>query len=136
VAFSPDAVHVGAVVVGGISMGAGVALHSALRYPAHVKALILSRPAWLDVPGPANLKIFRPVPVAATTGAGRRQAIALGRPEFVRIQAVSRDNAASILRQLERPNLEATIATLASLPADAPCQRAGSLAGYRGARAG
>jgi pimeloyl-ACP methyl ester carboxylesterase len=44
-------------------------------------------------------------------------------PEFRRIEMISRDNAASILRQLERPNLEATIATLANLPADAPCHQ-------------
>ena len=54
-----DAVHAGAVAVGGISMGAGVALQFALRYPMRVKALILSRPAWLDVPCPANLRILR-----------------------------------------------------------------------------
>ena len=51
---------------------------------------------------------------------GRKQLL-VADPEFVRIRAVSRDNAASILRQLERPSLEATIATLASLPADTPC---------------
>jgi hypothetical protein len=42
-------------------------------------------------------------------------------PEFERIQSISRDNAASILRQLEKPNLEAMIALLESLPADTPC---------------
>ncbi|MNO29138.1 putative hydrolase [compost metagenome] len=36
--------------IGGISTGAGVSLHLALRYPTIVKKLILSRPAWEDQP--------------------------------------------------------------------------------------
>src|ERR687898_3628188 len=45
-------------VVGGISMGAGVALNLALRYPQRVVGLVLSRPAWLDSPRPENLKAY------------------------------------------------------------------------------
>jgi len=37
-------------VIGGISMGAGVALNFTLSNPDRVLALILSRPAWLDKP--------------------------------------------------------------------------------------
>ncbi len=117
-----DAVHAGAVAIGGISMGAGVALQFALRYPMRVKALILSRPAWLDVPCPANLRILRDLASwLQKWGPAGAKELLLADPEFARIRAVSRDNAASILRQLEQPNLEATIATLASLPADTPC---------------
>jgi pimeloyl-ACP methyl ester carboxylesterase len=39
-------------------MGAGVALNFAIRNPARVTGLILSRPAWLDTAYPANLKIL------------------------------------------------------------------------------
>src|SRR5262249_23444542 len=39
-------------VIGGISMGAGVALNVAVRYPGRVAGLVLSRPAWLDGPMP------------------------------------------------------------------------------------
>jgi pimeloyl-ACP methyl ester carboxylesterase len=117
-----DALRVDGLIVGGISMGAGVALNFALRHPARVHALILSRPAWLDVPCPPNLEIFRTLSQwLKEEGPQRTKERLLADPEFCRIQAVSRDNAASILRQLERPRLEATIATLASLPADAPC---------------
>jgi len=45
-------------VVGGISMGAGVALNLALRYPQRVTGLVLSRPAWLDSPSPENLEAY------------------------------------------------------------------------------
>jgi pimeloyl-ACP methyl ester carboxylesterase len=38
------------VVVGGISLGAAVAINVAVRYPGRVAALVLCRPAWLDHP--------------------------------------------------------------------------------------
>ena len=44
--------------VGGISMGAGIALNIALRYPHFAKALVLVRPAWLDQEFPENLKLM------------------------------------------------------------------------------
>jgi pimeloyl-ACP methyl ester carboxylesterase len=117
-----DAVQADRVIVGGISMGAGVALNFTLRYPTRVRALILSRPAWLDAPCPANLQIFRTLSGWLNEkGPERARELLLADPEFRRIQTVSHDNASSILRQLERPNLEGTIATLARLPADTPC---------------
>jgi pimeloyl-ACP methyl ester carboxylesterase len=117
-----DVLRVDGLIVGGISMGAGVALNFALRNPARVQALILSRPAWLDAPCPPNLEIFGKLSRwLKEEGPQRARERLLPDAEYRRIQAVSRDNAASILRQLERPNLEATIATLACLPSDAPC---------------
>lgn len=110
------------VVVGGISMGAGVALNFAIRYPARVAGLVLSRPAWLDTGYPANLEIL--VRIHRHLKQGGREATKEWLPtdtEFERIQRISRDNAASIMRQLERPDLEGMIALLESLPADTPC---------------
>lgn len=45
----------GAVTVGGISMGAAIALRLAVRRPARVRALILARPAWVAASAPENL---------------------------------------------------------------------------------
>lgn len=45
-------------IVGGLSMGAGISLNIALRYPEKVTALILLRPAWLDQEFPENLRII------------------------------------------------------------------------------
>jgi pimeloyl-ACP methyl ester carboxylesterase len=117
-----NALQVDRVIVGGISMGAGVALNFALRNPARVDALVLARPAWLDLPCPSNLKILRTLSEwLKREGRQRARELLLADPEFRRIQMISRDNAASIVRQLERPNLESMIATLASLPTDTPC---------------
>lgn len=41
--------------LGGLSMGAGISLNIALRYPERVKKLILLRPSWLDSPEPKHL---------------------------------------------------------------------------------
>lgn len=43
-------------IVGGVSMGAGVATRFALDYPETVESLILIRPAWLDRPSPEPLR--------------------------------------------------------------------------------
>ena len=43
-------------VVGGISMGAGIAARFAIDYPNQVAGLVLVRPAWCDAPSPKNLK--------------------------------------------------------------------------------
>lgn len=40
----------GRVVLGGISMGAAVAVAAALRFPDQVERLVLLRPAWTDAP--------------------------------------------------------------------------------------
>jgi pimeloyl-ACP methyl ester carboxylesterase len=42
-----DCLQVNRAVLGGISMGAAVALNAALHYPERCIALVLSRPAWL-----------------------------------------------------------------------------------------
>jgi pimeloyl-ACP methyl ester carboxylesterase len=117
-----DTLRIDSVIAGGISMGAGVALNFALRYPSRAKALIISRPAWLDTPCPPNLEILRMMAHwLREYGAEKSRKLLLSDPEFVRIQRVSRNSAASILGQLERPNRDGAIATLAQLPADTPC---------------
>ena len=41
-----DYLNLSKVVIGGISMGAGVALNFAVRHPERTRALILSRASW------------------------------------------------------------------------------------------
>ena len=45
-----DHLQIERFTVGGISLGAAVALNVAIRHPDRVSALLLCRPAWLDVP--------------------------------------------------------------------------------------
>lgn len=50
-----DELNIEKAIFGGLSMGSGIALNAALRYPERVIGLILHRPAWLDKPFPENL---------------------------------------------------------------------------------
>ncbi len=45
-------------LLGGLSMGAALAMKAALSFPDQVKGLILLRPAWLDKPAPIHLSAF------------------------------------------------------------------------------
>jgi len=53
-----DRAGVPSAVVGGVSMGAGISIAFWRRHPERVRALILSRPAWLNSPYPANLEVL------------------------------------------------------------------------------
>ena len=115
-----DAVHAGAVAVGGISMGAGVALQFALRPDARKGPdLIAARVAGCSVPGqPKNPP--RPGIVAAKMGAIGAKELLLADPEFARTRAVNRDNA-FYLSLLGFYYLEAKIFTLSIFSFYTPC---------------
>ena len=49
-----EAQNIAPCIIGGISMGAAIALHLAIHRPKLVKALVLARPAWLTDKAPAN----------------------------------------------------------------------------------
>ena len=46
----------GVVILGGISMGAAIALRLAVRRPDLVSALVLARPAWVSAPAPDAMR--------------------------------------------------------------------------------
>jgi len=60
-------------VVGGVSMGAGIALNFGLRHPDKTAALVLSRPAWLNESVPGNLAVY-PKIAALVEQLGRHRA--------------------------------------------------------------
>lgn len=53
-----DRLGIPAAFIGGVSMGAGIALAFSQRHSHRTRGLILSRPAWLNVPNPPNLTIL------------------------------------------------------------------------------
>ena len=53
-----DSLDISRAVIGGISMGAAVALNFTLRFSNRVRGLILSRPAWLIGPMLRNAEIY------------------------------------------------------------------------------
>ena len=99
-----DHLEISEAVVGGISMGAGVTARFAIRNPGRVRALVLCRPAWLDRPLPESLALF---PVVADL-LGRDspesgEAELRARPEFKKIEEVSKEMAESLLQQFHKP---------------------------------
>jgi pimeloyl-ACP methyl ester carboxylesterase len=125
-----DVLRIERAVIGGISMGAALAVAFGLAHPERVAGLILVRPAWLDRPFPPNLRWF---PIAArllqeypTDEAARRfQEM----PESAELRAASQPAADSLLGQFHRPRARERSGILADMPASVPvtslsqCQR-------------
>jgi pimeloyl-ACP methyl ester carboxylesterase len=125
-----DHLDVEQAVVGGISMGAGVALNVAVRYPARVAGLVLCRPAWLDGPmPPENVACY------ATIARLLREAGAARDPEHALLCALAKfqvsndyrrrlagfpDTAQSLRCQFTNERAVAAVARLERLPADRP----------------
>jgi pimeloyl-ACP methyl ester carboxylesterase len=109
------------VVIGGISMGAAIALMLTLRYPERVRGLVLSRPAWLDQPMPPNSALY---PVIAQL---IRQYGAIGglerfmqSAEYLETAHSAPDAARSLHGQFTHPRAEETVMKLERIPHDTP----------------
>jgi pimeloyl-ACP methyl ester carboxylesterase len=116
-------IHLGVTraLLGGISLGAGVALNFALRYPESVMGLVLARPAWLDTPAPEN---SRGIPAAASYirqyGASEGLARFKQSEVYRAVAQQSPDSAASLVSQFAAPRAEEAVDRLERLPGDAP----------------
>jgi pimeloyl-ACP methyl ester carboxylesterase len=112
-----DARGVRRFAMGGISMGAAIALNIAVNHPDRVDALILARPAWAWDKAPANMQPL--AEVAAHLGQGSKEAFeksALGQS----LAKEAPDNLASMLGFFDRPDLATTAKLLAAIAADGP----------------
>ncbi len=108
-------------VVGGISMGAAIALRIAALHPGRVSGLVLARPAWLFDAAPANMR-----PFAEVAALLRAHPPATARERFatsgtaLRLAHEAPDNLASLLRFFDRPDPAVTADLLAGIAADGP----------------
>jgi pimeloyl-ACP methyl ester carboxylesterase len=116
-----DARGIGRFVVGGISMGAAIALQITVRHPERVLGLALARPAWLWQKAPPNMR-----PYAEAAEHLRSADLAQGRAAFER-SAVARDlrqaapdNLASLLRFFTVENPKALASLLTAIAGDGP----------------
>lgn len=111
-------------VVGGISMGASVALNLASRHPERVCALILSRTAWLRgaMPKENAYLYFLIARLIREHGpeAGRKKFLLSD--AYRRIEDQSASGAASLLGEFDRARVEETVEIYEHLPASAPVQ--------------
>jgi pimeloyl-ACP methyl ester carboxylesterase len=116
-----DYLKIDRAVIGGISMGAEIALNFALAHPGRALGLILSRPAWLDESRSDNMKVFSTIAefirkYGAWEGAKRYQET----EAYQHVLKVSPDNANSLLSQFAHPRAEETVAKLERIPTHVP----------------
>lgn len=128
-AFADDVVawldHLGIekAVVGGISMGAAVALNVALRYPERLLGLILSRPAWLDGPYPAHMQIFSMLTKLIQDHGpdeGRRRF--LESDAYRKLKGECPESAQTLADQFAHPRAVETAVKFDRIARDAPCE--------------
>jgi pimeloyl-ACP methyl ester carboxylesterase len=124
--FADDAValldHLGVrrTVVGGISLGAAIALRLAVHSPQRVSGLIIARPAWISEAAPENLRIYLDVAellaqYGPEQGLQRLQAT----ERYQRVMRESPDNAASLRGFFQREPVS-TVALLSRIPVQGP----------------
>ena len=117
-----DYIGIKEAVVGGISLGAAIAVNVAIRYPHRVLGLVLVRPAWIDRPLPENVALYAAI-ARLIRGLGPEQGLAQFRtsPEFLAMERESPDCARSLVGQFEHPRAAECVARLERLAADTPC---------------
>lgn len=107
--------------VGGLSMGSGVSINLALRYPDGVKKLILLRPSWLNEKQPAHLALVANVGTWIKDHGHEKARILLAEhPDFIALQASVPKVAASIMGLFARPDHFSHTAVLYRMWQDAP----------------
>ncbi len=116
-----DRLGIERAVVGGISLGAAIALRIAALHANRALGLILARPAWIDESGPERLRLYRDVAellevFGSQEGRSRFEAL----PRLAEVEAASPDNAASMRSFFDRRDPSSTVALLSRIPADGP----------------
>jgi pimeloyl-ACP methyl ester carboxylesterase len=117
-----DELDLATVMLGGISMGAGVALRLAAEHPDRVHGLVLVRPAWFDAPLPEHLRVF-PIIAELLSDDGVDEAARDRLRQTSEYQVVAAQPpvaASSLMSQFERPLARERAPVLQRLPADFP----------------
>ena len=116
------------IIVGGISMGAGIALRLAIDEPSLVSAMLLVRPAWLDRPGRPHLNIIAEIGAwIREAGTDHAAAQLAAHPVYEAALAENPLWAASIMGAIKRPQALEAAAVLGALVADQPIARIAKL---------
>ena len=108
-------------IVGGLSMGAAVALKMALMVPQSMKALMMIRPAWVNEPNPKNLKA-----VVALGKLLQKYSLEKAKSKFLEnqdyreLQEAAPASADSLIGQFDAPHAKEVAARLINIPASTP----------------
>ncbi|WP_209328798.1 alpha/beta fold hydrolase [Lunatimonas salinarum] len=110
-------------MLGGLSLGAAIALKYALNHPEKVKKLALIRPAWIDQPDPDHFKLLK-----TAHDLIQKYGIATGREyfaesiDFLKTKKDFPHYAASLLGHFSRPQADTSYGLLKYLPEDRPLE--------------
>ena len=108
-------------IVGGISMGAAIALRLAVLQPDAVRALILARPAWVVASGPANMRPYGEVgELLARHEPAKARRLFLASETARNLATEAPDNLASLTGFFDRAPLGVTAQLLTRIAADGP----------------
>jgi pimeloyl-ACP methyl ester carboxylesterase len=120
-----DELGIARAIVGGISMGAGVALNFALRYPERAVGLVLTRPAWLDQPLPSNLNIYPKLAFFIREfGAAAGLERFMASDDYQDLARTHPATARSFVSQFQESRAEEAVTRLERIPNDVPnCDR-------------
>ena len=108
-------------IVGGISMGAAIAMRSAVLWPRRFRGLVLARPAWISQSGPSNMSSY-----AIAGDLLLRYPVDEARDRFLSsptaslLQNQAPDNLASLLGFFSRPQPRDFGALLKAIADDGP----------------
>ena len=109
------------IIVGGISMGAAIALRLAARRPELVRGLVLARPAWLFDAAPPNLAIYAHVgDLLAHHSPDEARTTFLKSALAARLARMAPDNLATLEALFTRIPIESTRELLQRIPRDGP----------------
>jgi len=120
------------VIIGGISMGAAIALRLAVTRPDLVRALVIARPAWMTDAAPPNMRAYAEVGELLA-----RLPPAEARKRFERsdtaawLRSEGPENLASLLGFFAREPAAVTSALLTRIAADGPGIAASDLSALR-----
>ncbi|BDS05177.1 alpha/beta hydrolase [Oceaniferula spumae] len=107
--------------IGGLSMGSGITLNLALRYPERVKKIILLRPSWLEEKQPEHLKLVAYVGRwIEDHGIDEAREKLLADPDFQQLDQQNKPVANSIGGLFQRPITPASTAVLYRMWQDSP----------------
>lgn len=109
------------VILGGISMGAAIALRLAVRQPRLVRALVLARPAWVTEAAPPNMRPYAEVGELLARFPRDEARTRFDRTETARrLETEGPDNLVSLRSFFTREPIATTSALLTRIAADGP----------------
>ena len=116
-----DVLEIPSAVIGGVSMGAAISTAFTLKHRPRVKALLLSRPAWLNSPSPPNLSVLQEIADLVEQFGGEAGAERFKKTvRFATLERIAPETAKSMITSFTDRDPAAIISTFRYIPASVP----------------